>query len=1307
MRLRNSLLFLLLSLLVFLSATAGATDYPTDSSYPVSSDFNGDLFFDFTSQRHDLHHNGTEFDESPINWQAHHGELTINNGYDCASDGSLLANGTLALTASGKKTATLSVQTGAHGWKYTGNADDIYAEVRVKATGFDGSKSGTLCIYPCNEDGSAYIQADGASICLTANYSAADLTSGEYVILRFTNSMEFARWKTLRTISHIAIDFRYDGIEQTHTLTYDYIYIGAVRQNHVMMDFTADSPANTSSHWEASATAGGCHRATTVSVRGGCLYGTTTPCLDNCENTLIATEDQLRYTVQSGDIVRIRAKFHCSSAKSGIPEYIHIGMGVGGKGYLHRYNGTILCIAGEDMQADGVYHDYAIRIPADSNMIGKPLRSFAIGFPNHGNGTVDFEIDYIYVGSEVNFTAYTGRSTSADVPEPTETDLMTVDNTPVSLRLFHYGLGVNDNILDGLPAGAVLESYFPFCDEYTNKDDYENRFHEGNGSTVMPYLSQDGYPMILLPQTHDNPNSVSLGCLFGQENAVGVHSYTPVNSFLTYDGETYRYDSTKHGVDYDPAKNQLYVRNTPEGGFTPFGCGKEMDNRFGYTMELDFIQTNEDAILELSCMDDAWVFIDGALVLDLGGSDVCKVGSVHFSKGEILEAAGGKSQNHTLLQRYQAAGRQAVTSWKGNTFAEGTVHTLKIFFLNRSARDAQCKLSFNLTLVRSAKNHAFMGTLRPMQMHRISNHSLWHPCYRKLHNTDTLSLWEAPRNRGLCLMEQIGKNSLCEQARLESLYRIWHTSPTGGDRLMIRTNDSTNAGLIRAISKRCVYLTTDQNFRLSYDMLVNGHTYQMGGIAKYSDNIPVFAIIELYDPDRESIGAVDLIDSNGKSVYNANITDSYASLEVPLTAEQTYYYVRVVGNDENHTFSAPIWLEKCNNHTPVTDPAVAPTCTEDGKTEGKHCSACYAVMVAQNTVPAIGHNYSYTNSEGTHTAHCEACKHTMEEAHSFTNGLCICGAIEVAEPTADETIHIRHALNLESSIALNYVVAANELRDYDTFYLECVIPEFEGNVQIGSTVVEIQPILKGNYYYFTLTGLSAVRMNDTVQATVHLTKDGVPYRSVEDVFSIADYAYGMLNNATVEDSLKVLCANLLRYGSEAQRFKSYRTNAPADAKMTDAHRKYLTNTATLQFKNADKLLGDAENPTIKWVGKTLALDSKIGIKFVFDANGYATEKLTIKLTYRDYAGTKKTIELSDPTVYNASAGYYAVTCYELSAAELRTVITAVICDGEKQLSESLQYSPESYASKTGGTTLEPLCRALFAYSDSAHAYFTR
>ena len=57
-------------------------------------------------------------------------------------------------------------------------------------------------------------------------------------------------------------------------------------------------------------------------------------------------------------------------------------------------------------------------------------------------------------------------------------------------------------------------------------------------------------------------------------------------------------------------------------------------------------------------------------------------------------------------------------------------------------------------------------------------------------------------------------------------------------------------------------------------------------------------------------------------------------------------------------------------HTEVVVPAVDATCTETGLTEGKKCSVCDKVLVAQEVVPALGHSWKGTG--------CENCDATRE-----------------------------------------------------------------------------------------------------------------------------------------------------------------------------------------------------------------------------------------------------------------------------------------------------------------------------------------
>ncbi|MBQ9806744.1 MAG: hypothetical protein IJW49_09610 [Clostridia bacterium] len=66
------------------------------------------------------------------------------------------------------------------------------------------------------------------------------------------------------------------------------------------------------------------------------------------------------------------------------------------------------------------------------------------------------------------------------------------------------------------------------------------------------------------------------------------------------------------------------------------------------------------------------------------------------------------------------------------------------------------------------------------------------------------------------------------------------------------------------------------------------------------------------------------------------------------------------------------FVGKTHQHTVVVDAAVPATCTEDGLTEGSHCSYCEAVLTAQTVVKALDHNYGawVSNGDKTHTKVC-------------------------------------------------------------------------------------------------------------------------------------------------------------------------------------------------------------------------------------------------------------------------------------------------------------------------------------------------
>ena len=83
---------------------------------------------------------------------------------------------------------------------------------------------------------------------------------------------------------------------------------------------------------------------------------------------------------------------------------------------------------------------------------------------------------------------------------------------------------------------------------------------------------------------------------------------------------------------------------------------------------------------------------------------------------------------------------------------------------------------------------------------------------------------------------------------------------------------------------------------------------------------------------------------------------------------------------------ADITVIEAKGHTEVIDKAVAATCTADGYTEGKHCSVCGTVLVAQNVIKSPG---EHTFGEWQTTV-----KPTCTEGGEMIRSCSVCGAEE-------------------------------------------------------------------------------------------------------------------------------------------------------------------------------------------------------------------------------------------------------------------------------------------------------------------------
>ena len=70
----------------------------------------------------------------------------------------------------------------------------------------------------------------------------------------------------------------------------------------------------------------------------------------------------------------------------------------------------------------------------------------------------------------------------------------------------------------------------------------------------------------------------------------------------------------------------------------------------------------------------------------------------------------------------------------------------------------------------------------------------------------------------------------------------------------------------------------------------------------------------------------------------------------------------------------------CEHANTEARPEVPATCTVDGYTAGTFCTDCQTYISGHETIPAIGHAYTYvTKNDGTHTGTCSRCQATVSE----------------------------------------------------------------------------------------------------------------------------------------------------------------------------------------------------------------------------------------------------------------------------------------------------------------------------------------
>ena len=390
-------------------------------------------------------------------------------------------------------------------------------------------------------------------------------------------------------------------------------------------------------------------------------------------------------------------------------------------------------------------------------------------------------------------------------------------------------------------------------------------------------------------------------------------------------------------------------------------------------------------------------------------------------------------------------------------------------------------------------------------------------------------------------------------------------------------------------------------------------------------------------------------------------------------------------------------------------PAVEPTCTEPGLTEGKVCILCGEVFAPREEIPATGHSFTnYVKQGEIETALCDnACGATDSREIPATGGI----RLRSASLELKEMISILYKASEDSEADADPTKYANVVERGVLLYKTAELAATRDPAKAFETVILEYKASEGRYVGRT-AGISAKDMGNVQYAVAYMkmtdgsyifgTKDGAD-QVIE--YSPRQYCENMVGKASTPVKVKQLCHAMMQYGAAAQVDQLKQTTG-------------LMNEGFDAVPYEESALGaekfSVNKETVNGLTlKSATMELKGALSYLVKCTADAT--LSGKALYMEYKLEKEsgTETGSVEMVYNTGEGRWVATIRGISAKDMGATLTVkpyyVDENGEKVYGGELVYSAYEYVRRAQtndsfAESTKELSRALAMYIHYANIY---